>query len=192
MNQSFAASAEQLLARLDAAQAAAVLQAECNQKLDACLEEKGEAQQAVEQLKKQLEAKGGELQKVVGERDARAKEKGEAQQAVEQLKKQLEAKGAELQKVAGERDARAKEKGEAQQQVVELNNQIEELSLSLAVKDSQSKLASEEAEMILLHLQQVQEELKYYFTLCRRQSEMLSSSEKLAKRTAELFSKMTQ
>ena len=35
--------------------------------------EKGESQQVVEELKKQLEAKGVELQKVVGERDARAK-----------------------------------------------------------------------------------------------------------------------
>jgi chromosome segregation ATPase len=57
---------------------------------DVQTKEKLEAQQAVEELKQQLEAKGVELQKVVGERDARAKEKGEAQQAVEELKKQLE------------------------------------------------------------------------------------------------------
>ena len=51
-----------------------------------------EAQQRVAELRKQLEAKGGELQKLVVERDARVKETGEAQQAVEELKKQLEAK----------------------------------------------------------------------------------------------------
>ena len=107
------------------------------------VKEKGEAQQAVEELKKQLEAKGGELQKLVVERDARVKEKGEAQQAVEELKKQLEAKGGELQKLVGERDARVKEKGEAQQRVEELKKQLEakggELQKVVVERDARAK-----------------------------------------------------
>ena len=56
---------------------------------DARAKEKGEAQQAVEELRRQLETKGVELQQVIAERDARAEEKGDVQQAFEQLKKQL-------------------------------------------------------------------------------------------------------
>ena len=77
---------------------------------DARAKEKGEAQQAVEELRRQLDEKGVALQKMVGESDARAKEKGEAQQAVEELRKQLEAKGGAAEGGCG-KDARAKEKG---------------------------------------------------------------------------------
>jgi len=101
--------------------------------------EKGEAQQAVEELRKQLEAKEGERLNAVRQRqaaekelDVRSKEREEAQQRVEELKKQLEAKGSELQEVANERDARTKEKGEAQQQVEELKKHISSKNVELS------------------------------------------------------------
>ena len=51
-----------------------------------------EAVNSLKELRKELEAKEGELQKVAGERDVLAKEKAEAQQEVEELKRQLEAR----------------------------------------------------------------------------------------------------
>ena len=91
---------------------------------DGQAKEKGEVQQAVEELKKQLEAKGVELQGLVCERDAQAKEKGEVQQAVEELRKQQMARAVELQGLDCERDAEAKEKGDVQQAVEELRKQL--------------------------------------------------------------------
>ena len=55
-----------------------------------------EAINSLKELRKQLEAKQAELQKVAGERDVLAKEKAVAQQEVEELKRQLEARGGDL------------------------------------------------------------------------------------------------
>ena len=154
---------------------------------DARAKEKGEAQQAVEELRKQLEVKGGELEKVVGERDARAKEKGEAQQAVEELSRQLDEKGVALQKMVGERDARAEEKGEAQQAVEDLKKQLQQASESLMQMELQVKDSSVEADLTMLQLHQVQEELEHYFLLSRKQSAMLNSSSQLYKKAETLL-----
>ena len=70
----------------------------------------------------------------------------DTQQQVSELKKQLEEKGFELKKVSRELDARAKEKGEA----------------------------SEDAELMLLQLHQVQEELERYFLESRSKHDLLS------------------
>ena len=69
-----------------------------DRKLQALEQEKQYAQNSIEDLRRQLELKVVELQRVVGERDVRAKEKGEAQKAVEDLKQQVLAKGGELEK----------------------------------------------------------------------------------------------
>ena len=72
------------------------LLAELKQVKEVASSMKEEAQQQVAELKQQLEAKGGELQKVVGERDARAKEKSDAQRQVSELMQQLERKRKQL------------------------------------------------------------------------------------------------
>ena len=69
---------------------------------DARAKEKGEAQQAIEELKQQVSAKGAELEKERKEKVAGAE--------------RVKALEGELAGVKGERDARAKEKGEAKEE----------------------------------------------------------------------------
>ena len=73
-----------------------------------------------------------------------------------------------------------------------MKQQFQQVSESLIQKDSQAKDASEEVELTLLQLHQVQEELEYYFLLCRRQAEMLTSSENLAQRASALISSIVR
>ena len=105
-----------------------------------------------------------------------------------ELKKQLEAKGVELQKVVGERDARAKENGETQQQLVELQNQSEQASVLLAEQRSAAKDASEEAELTLLQLHQVQAELEHYFLQSRSKDDVLRKHQIQQQRMKRLMS----
>lgn len=112
--------------------------------------EKGEAQQAVEELKQQVSVKVAELEKerkegaagvermkalegelfrVKRERDALAKEKGEAQKAVEQLQRQVSTMAAEL-------DDERNKRGEAQKVVEELKQQV---SAKVAEQETEKK-----------------------------------------------------
>ena len=111
------------------------------------------------------------------------------QQSVVELKKQLEAKGVELEKVVGERDAHAMERGEAQQAVEELKKQLKQVSASLTEKEMEAKDASEEAELTLLQLHQVQEELEHYFRSSRAKEELVQKHQAQQQRMKELMSK---
>ena len=176
------------------------LLAELEQVKQVASSEKSKAQQAVDELKQQLEAQGGELQMVIDERDAQVKEKGEAQQAVDELKQQLKAQGGELQMVIDERDAQAQKKQDSQQQLADLSKQ-------LGVTQQQLSEASEEAELTLLQLHRVQEELEQVFLTEQRkeadlesaeqqieslQNQLKSSQQKLKETTANLIQKSEQ
>jgi len=116
------------------------------------------------------DAKDCELLKAVSERDARANQAEEAQQAFEQLKQKL---AVEL-----------KEKEEALNHAKYLMEQLED-------KEAEARSVKEEAELTLLQLYQVQEELEHYVLLSRRQAEMLISSENLFTRTTKVALELT-
>ncbi len=114
-----------------------------SEKLSASLNDKENAQQELEKLKQQLETMGGELQKVIQERDARAKDQEESLLTVQEFRKHLEAKEGELQKVIQERDERSKENGEVHQLIEVLKEQMEakegELQKVIQERDEQAK-----------------------------------------------------
>ena len=67
--------------------------------------------------------------------------------------------------LAAERDVQVKEKEEAQQALEECRKQLDEKESQLAKWKEEAQGASEETELLLLQLNQVQEELKYYFLI---------------------------
>ena len=150
--------------------------------------EKGEAKKAIEDLSQKLEAKDTELQTVVEElsRQLEAKDR-ELQNVVEELSNQLGEKDTELQTVVGERDSLAQDKDEAQQMVEVLNQQLHQVLMSLSKKETEAKVASEEADLARLQLQQVQEQLEYYFLIDRKRSKILASSELHNKKITDLL-----
>ena len=104
-----------------------------------------------------LEDRYRELKEIGKKRfEAWEKEKRDMRQQVAELKQQLEAKEGELQEVVRERDARAKEKAEALKRLAKLMQQLE-------YSQSGSKEARKEAELTLIHLEQIQEELEQAF-----------------------------
>ncbi|AII47840.1 hypothetical protein KR52_01505 [Synechococcus sp. KORDI-52] len=81
-----------------------------------------------------------------------------------------------------------KEKEDTQHQLTVLRQQLEQALASLREKEAEANVASEDAELILLQLHQVQEELERYFLVSRRQSEMLSASSNISKKAFALIS----
>ena len=79
----------------------------------------------------------------------------------------------------------------AEHRIVELNQAFEQQAESLTMKVSEVKAASVESETALLHLQQVQEELEYYFLLNQEKSKMLESFEALNQRMSVLVSSLS-
>ena len=145
-------------------------------------------------LHEELEAR---LAVLLAERDAQSREIQEAQQSVKELTQQLEEKGTELQGMVDERDARAQEKGEAEQQVAKLKQllestqvQLEETSAYLSQKSEQATNASEEAELTLLQLHQVQEELEHYFLRSRDGDQLVEAQQHQLTRAQTLMGRL--
>ena len=90
--------------------------------------------------------------------------------------------------LAAERDVQVKEKEEAQLALEECRKQLDEKESQLAKWKEEAQGASEETELLLLQLNQVQEELEYYFLISRRLTGMLRSSENLFKKTFAIIS----
>jgi len=108
-----------------------------------------------------------------------------------ELQKLFDYKEAELQRVSAEKDLLETSKAETDRQVAELNVALKKLEELLQIKDSEAKAALDASESSLLHLQQVQEELEYYFLLNQKQSKMLESFDSLSLRVAALVSKLS-
>ena len=108
-----------------------------------------------------------------------------------ELQKLFDYKEAELQRISAEKDLLETSKAETDRQVAELNVALKKLEELLQIKDSEAKAALDASESSLLHLQQVQEELEYYFLLNQKQSKMLESFDSLSLRVAALVSKLS-
>lgn len=108
-----------------------------------------------------------------------------------ELQKLFDYKEAELQRVSTEKDLLETSKAETDRQVAEMNVALKKLEELLQIKDSEAKAALDESESSLLHLQQVQEELEYYFLLNQKQSKMLESFDSLSLRMTALVSKLS-
>ena len=108
-----------------------------------------------------------------------------------ELQKLFDYKEAELQRVSAEKDLLETSKAETDRQVAEMNVALKKLEELLQIKDSEAKTALDESESSLLHLQQVQEELEYYFLLNQKQSKMLESFDSLSLRMTALVSKLS-
>ena len=138
---------------------------------------------------RQLKTQHVELQKILAEKDA------ELQRAVSEkdaeLQRVVSEKDAELQRLSDDKNLLGAAKGEAEHRFSELNQAFEKQKKSLLSKTSEAKEASEQCESALLQLQQVQEELEYYFLLNQKKSKMLDSFEGLNQRMATLFSSLT-
>ena len=166
------------------------------------------ADKALTDLKAQLEAESETLSRAIAERDALFKEKEEGQEFAKELEKQLSDRAAErtaaeervkaledqLVGAIQERDIQAKEKEKMQIKVVELNKQLEHSSELLTEKQSKSEAATEEAELTLLQLDQVQEELQHYFYKSRAKDEFIQlyqiQQQRIKKIIARLLEKL--
>ena len=125
----------------------------------------------------------GELAGVKGERDVRAKEKGEAEKAAEELKQQLSAKGAELEKERKERAAGA-------ERVKVLEGELAGVKGERDARAKEKDEAREEAELILLQLHQVQEELERCFLESRTQDDLLRQHQTQSQAIRQVLSRL--
>ena len=106
------------------------------------------------------------------ERDDVIEERDEALRSLSVLREQLE--------------INVKEKEQLSQQVSDMRSQLEELERAR----KESLEACRQAELVLLQLGQVQEELEHYFLLSRHQSELLKANEDLQARFALLLANL--
>ena len=148
------------------------------QALQALEAEKSAAITRAEALQHQIDAAQQQREQALQALEA---EKAEAAKAAEDLKQQLMAQGAQVQEAQQARDQQAErvktldaEKASAFSQVEELQQQLSE--------------AREEAELTLLQLHQVQEELEHYFLLSRGQVQQLERYDALLRRSEGLLS----
>ena len=144
-------------------------------------------QQTVEALSKQLEAKGDELQKVVGERDAQAKA---ASEDAELTLLQLHQVQEELEQLFLKNQEKASLLKTTENQVAELKEELELASASQTEKEAQAKAASEEAELTLLQLHQVQEELEHYFLRSQSADQLAAAQKQQLMRAQTLISRL--
>ena len=109
-------------------------------------------------------------------------EKEKAQQQVAELKQQV----VELKQVAELKQQVA----ERNQQVVELKQQLEETSALLNEMELEAKVSSEEAELTLLQLHQVQKELENFFFQSRGKDDLIQKYQAQQQRMQKLVSKV--
>ena len=155
--------------------------------------------QQVADLQKLVDEQVSELQNVVGERNARVSENqamsfeaAKLNHQLDALNHQLDMKAGELQDLVVERDGYVLKVKDLERQVLEVNRQLDRALGLLATNESALKDSSEANELTEFQLQQVQNELKHYFLLSRKQSQVLSSSEQITKRVTALVSKVMQ
>ena len=106
------------------------------------------------------------------------------QKQLEELKQQESAKGAELEKDK-------KEKAAGAERVKALEAELVGVKGERDARVKEKEAAREEADLALLQLHQVQEELEYYLSLSGKQSEMISAADALNKRAAAIISKLS-
>ena len=119
-------------------------------------------QAELSELRKQLQARDSELK--------------DAQEEAELTLLQLHQVQEELEKLFLQNQAQAQAQAQARDSE---SNELNDLRKQLQARDSELKDAQEEAELTLLQLHQVQEELEYYFLESRKQvsSQALTSAQ---------------
>ena len=127
-------------------------------------------------MRQKLSAKAAELER----------QKNDAKRVEEELKQQLDVQAGQLNELVVDRDESVKKTADALKAVERLRKQFEEVSASLSAKELELKFVSEDYELTLLQLQQVQEELENYFLFYSRQAHILSSTEDLLARASKL------
>ena len=125
--------------------------------------------QRLEEFKSKSNSLTEERDEVIEERDEVIEERDEALRSLSVLREQL--------------DINVKEKEQLSQLVSDMRSQLEELERAR----KESLEARHQAELVLLQLGQVQEELEHYFLLSRHQSELLKANEDLQARFALLL-----
>ena len=142
---------------------------------------------SIELVVHQLIAKVEATQPIIDNLESQARQ---LQLRETELQRALDEKETELQRLVAEKDVLSREMANAEHRIVELNQAFEQQAESLTMKVSEVKAASVESETALLHLQQVQEELEYYFLLNQEKSKMLESFEALNQRMSVLVSSL--
>lgn len=143
---------------------------------------------SIELVVHQLIAKVEATQPIIDNLESQARQ---LQLRETELQRALDEKETELQRLVAEKDVLSREMANAEHRIVELNQAFEQQAESLTMKVSEVKAASVESETALLHLQQVQEELEYYFLLNQEKSKMLESFEALNQRMSVLVSSLS-
>ena len=143
---------------------------------------------SIELVVHQLIAKVEATQPIIDNLESQARQ---LQLRETELQRALDEKDTELQRLVAEKDVLSREMANAEHRIVELNQAFEQQAESLTMKVSEVKAASVESETALLHLQQVQEELEYYFLLNQEKSKMLESFEVLNRRMSVLVSNLS-
>lgn len=143
---------------------------------------------SIELVVHQLIAKVEATQPIIDNLESQARQ---LQLRETELQRALDEKETELQRLVAEKDILSREMANAEHRIVELNQAFEQQAESLTMKVSEVKAASVESETALLHLQQVQEELEYYFLLNQEKSKMLESFEALNQRMSVLVSSLS-
>ena len=152
-----------------------LLLAEC----DSQAKERDEDQQKIEKLTLKVSTMAVEL-------EAERRQRVIAEEAVNELKHQLEEDSRSLVELEAERRQRAI----AEEAVNELKHQLEQNSKSLNEKRDQAKTASEEAELVRLQLNQVQEEMEHYFLQSRSKDKLLQRHHIQQQRIKKLISNL--
>lgn len=137
-------------------------------------DERAEHEQGeLNELRQQLQARDSELRDAQEEAELTLLQLHQVQEELEQLF---------LQNQAQARDSESDELNELRKQLQARDsesNELNELRQQLQARDSELKDSQEEAELTLLQLHQVQEELEYYFLESRKQasSQALTSAQ---------------
>ena len=68
-----------------------------------------------------------------------------------------------------------------------LESQVKELNLQLKFQEAKFKKSLADSQLAMLHVQNLQEELEYYFLLCKQQQKIIEHLEKLQSKSTELI-----
>ena len=125
------------------------------------------------ELQRGAEEKDAQLQRVVEEKDA-------------QLQRVAEEKDAQLQRVIEEKRELLAACDKSAHRLSELSEAFQQQKDALVAQDFEAKTAAKQIESLLEQVQQLQQELEYYFLLNQEKSKILDSSERLNQRIAAL------
>ena len=198
---------QQLITKVDESQPVIIgLESQVSQLQSRLVELQRGAEEKDAQLQRGLDEKDAQLQRVVAEKDAQlqrivAEKDAQMQRIVAEkdaeLQRGLDEKDAQLQRVVEEKDAQLQRVIEEKRELLaacdksahrlsELSEAFQQPKDALVAQDFEAKTAAKQIELLLEQVQQLQQELEYYFLLNQEKSKILDSSERLNQRIAAL------